>query len=51
MRKLLIATTNTGKLKEISNFLSGLPIKTVSLKDVNITDNFEEIGKTSTKPA
>lgn len=51
MNRLLIATTNAGKLGEISSFLFDLPLKIVSLKDVNITDNFEEIGKTSTKPA
>ncbi len=46
MNRLLIATTNAGKLGEISSFLFDLPLKIVSLKDVNITDNFEEIGKT-----
>lgn len=46
MKKLLIATKNQGKLKEISSFLSGLCAKTVSLKDVGIEDDFEETGKT-----
>lgn len=46
MNKLLIATTNAGKLKEISNFLSDLHVKTVSLKDVGITDDVKETGKT-----
>lgn len=45
MQKLLIATTNPGKLKEISSFLSGLPLKIVSLVDVGITDDVEETGK------
>lgn len=44
--KLLIATTNPGKLAEIKRFLSDLPIELVSLKDVGITDNVEETGKT-----
>ncbi|MBI4062503.1 non-canonical purine NTP pyrophosphatase [Candidatus Gottesmanbacteria bacterium] len=46
MKKLLIATTNPGKLTEISTFLSDLPITLVSLKDVGITDHPHEIGKT-----
>lgn len=46
MKKLLIATKNKGKLKEISNFLSNPSVKTVSLKDVGIEDDFEETGKT-----
>lgn len=46
MKKLLIATTNKGKLKEFSEFLSSLPVELVSLKDVGITNNFEETGKT-----
>lgn len=46
MHKLLIATSNPGKLKEISNFLSGLKIKTLSLKDIGITDDVEENGST-----
>lgn len=45
MKKLLIATTNIGKLKEISGFLSDLPLKIVSLSDVGITDDIEETGK------
>ncbi len=46
MKKLLIATKNKGKLGEISNFLSDLFVKTVSLKDVGIKDDFKESGKT-----
>lgn len=46
MKKLLIATTNTGKLKEISDFLSDLPLEIVSLSDVGITDDIKETGKT-----
>ena len=46
MQKLLIATTNVGKLKEISNFLKELPLTLLSLKDVGITEDVEEVGKT-----
>ncbi len=46
MKKILVATTNSGKLKEISNFLSDLPLEIVSLKDLEITDDVEETGKT-----
>jgi non-canonical purine NTP pyrophosphatase (RdgB/HAM1 family) len=45
MNKLLIATKNPGKLKEISNFLADLPLKIISLKDLNISDDVEETGK------
>ncbi len=44
MNKLLIATTNPGKLAEIKQFLSDLPIELVGLKDVGITDAPEETG-------
>jgi XTP/dITP diphosphohydrolase len=44
MKKLLVATTNIGKLKEISNFLSDLPVEIVSLKDVGIKNDVEETG-------
>jgi len=46
MKKLLIASRNAGKLKEISNFLSDLPLKIVSLADIGITDDVIEDGKT-----
>ena len=46
MQKLLIATTNPGKLAEIRRFLSDLPLELVSLKDVGITDAVEETGTT-----
>lgn len=44
--KLLIATTNPGKLAEIKQFLGDLPIELVSLSDIGITDSVEETGKT-----
>ena len=46
MKKLLIATRNVGKLKELSEFLSDLPLKIVSLSDLGIADEVEEDGKT-----
>lgn len=46
MVKLLIATTNKGKIKELSQFLQDVPVKLVSLKDVGITDEVEETGTT-----
>lgn len=46
MKKLLIATTNPGKLREYKEFLKDLPLELVSLKDVGITDDVEETGKT-----
>jgi len=44
MKKLLVATTNAGKLKEISNFLSDLPLKIVSLSDIGIKNDVKETG-------
>ena len=44
--KLLIATTNPGKLVELSRFLADIPMSLVSLKDLDITDTVEETGKT-----
>lgn len=46
MNRLLIATKNQGKLRELSAFLSDLPLKTLSLTDVGITDDVEEDGLT-----
>ncbi len=46
MQKLLIATTNKGKIKEIGEFLKDLPVKLVSLKDVGISQDVEETGTT-----
>jgi len=46
LKKLLIATTNPGKLREYKDFLADFPIQLVSLKDVVITDDIEEKGKT-----
>jgi len=44
--KLLLATTNQGKTKEIQAYLSGLPIHVVSLLKMNNKEIFNETGKT-----
>ncbi len=44
--KLLIATKNVGKVKELSEFLSDLPVRLVSLSDMGIEQDIEENGKT-----
>ena len=45
--KLLIATENLGKFKEISASLAHLPLKLISLKEVNLTvPDYVEDGKT-----
>jgi len=44
MNKLLIATTNPGKLGEIKEFLRDLPVTLVGLADVGITEFPEETG-------
>ena len=49
MKKLLLATTNKGKIRELSAFLSDMPVKLVSLADVGITEEPEENGKTYTE--
>ncbi|MEK7185801.1 MAG: non-canonical purine NTP pyrophosphatase, partial [Patescibacteria group bacterium] len=46
VKKLLIATWNQGKLKEISGFLSEISLNLVSLKDVGIDKDFEETEST-----
>ena len=46
MKKLLIATSNPGKLNEIKKYLADLPLTLVSLKDMGITNQAEETGKT-----
>lgn len=46
MQKILIATTNKGKFKELMEVLGDLPFKFVSLTDEGITGDVEETGKT-----
>lgn len=42
MKGLLIATKNSGKLKEFTKFFSSLPVKIVSLKDIEDYGEVEE---------
>ena len=42
MKKLLVATSNPAKFKEIKYFLSDLPLKIVSLKDLKVKERVEE---------
>ncbi|MCD4760329.1 non-canonical purine NTP pyrophosphatase, partial [bacterium] len=46
INKLLIATHNPGKFEEIKNRLSSLNVDIISLKDLNIKEDFEETGDT-----
>lgn len=44
--KLLLATTNQGKVREIKSFLEDLPIAIQSLKELGQLNHFSETGKT-----
>jgi XTP/dITP diphosphohydrolase len=44
--KLLIATNNSGKLKELTGLLAGSPYTPVSLADVGISEEVAETGAT-----
>lgn len=46
MRKLLIATGNKAKLKDLKKFLKNLNLEILSLKDLNLTQDVKENGKT-----
>ena len=46
LKKLLIATHNQGKLKELSSLLEGVPFELVSLSDVGIEHDVDETGAT-----
>ena len=46
MQKLLIATRNAGKLRELSEILGGLPYRIVSLDDLGIGEEVDEKGAT-----
>jgi len=46
MQKILIATHNFGKFKELMEVLEDLPVKFVSLNDEKIEDDVEENGET-----
>lgn len=51
MKKLLIATTNPGKLAEIKYFLKDLPLRLLSLVDIGIKEKPEENHATFKKNA
>jgi XTP/dITP diphosphohydrolase len=44
--RLLIATTNPGKVREYADLLAGLPCDLVSLADVGINNDVDETGAT-----
>jgi XTP/dITP diphosphohydrolase len=46
VKQFLIATTNPGKLREITKFLADLPIELISLDKLNIKQRVEETGST-----
>ena len=45
-RKLLVATGNPGKMKEVSHILKGLPFRVLSLQDLGVSMPVEETGTT-----
>ncbi|MBR6697924.1 MAG: XTP/dITP diphosphatase [Lachnospiraceae bacterium] len=46
MKKIVFATTNQGKMKEVRMILSDLDVEVLSLKDLNLDVDIEENGKT-----
>lgn len=46
MKKLLIATTNPGKLADLKKFLADTTVELVSLGDLGISQKVKETGKT-----
>ncbi len=46
MKKILIATFNKGKIEDYKAFLKDLPITLVTLHDLKITEDFDEIYDT-----
>lgn len=44
MEKIVFATTNDGKVKEIKEILKDFPIEVVSMKEMNISIDIEENG-------
>ncbi len=46
MDKIVFATTNEGKVKEIKEILEGFPVEVVSMKEMDITTDIEENGTT-----
>lgn len=46
MKKIIFATGNAGKMKEIRNILSDLPVQVLSMREVGIQTDIVEDGKT-----
>ena len=46
MKKIILASNNLKKIKEIKEILKGLPYEVYSLKDMNIDIEVEEDGLT-----
>lgn len=46
MKKIIFATGNASKMKEIRNILSDLPVQVLSMKEVGIQTDIVEDGKT-----
>ena len=46
MKKIIFATGNAGKMKEIRNILSDLPVQVLSMKEAGIQADIVEDGKT-----
>lgn len=46
MQKILIATTNSGKVKELKDFFNDLKVEFVSLSDLNVQKGIKEDGLT-----
>ncbi len=46
MNKLVAATKNKGKIKEINEILSGFPFQVISMEELGITQDIEENGST-----
>jgi XTP/dITP diphosphohydrolase len=45
-KKIVLATSNPGKLREIRRYLAGLPVEFLSLQDIGVAEDVEENGKT-----
>ena len=43
--KIILATTNQGKFREIKDYLAGLPVEFLSLQDLGAEGNVKEEGK------
>ena len=46
MRRIVFATGNVGKLREIKNIMADLPVEVVSMKEAGIEAEIEETGET-----